>query len=326
VLVAIFACAPVGWAQAEASRNPWGEVRMPTSGAPRAIGDYSRGCVSGARALPPDGNGYQVMHPGRLRYFGHPSLVGFVQDLGKAVAKARLGVLLVGDLSQPRGGRATGGHASHQSGLDVDVWFWHPKKAERVALSNTDRETLKARSILDGQRESIHEAWKTKVAGALERAASDARVERIFVHPWIKRELCADATPPPAWLRKIRPWYGHDDHFHVRLACPEGSAECTPQAPVPEGDGCHELDYWLSDEAKAEREKGRKQYISKVVGKPKWPPQCDAVLAAAAESAPGESAPAGPTPNVVVAKDAAPGESAPAVVVARDAAPAGPKP
>ena len=269
----------VGLARAEPPKNPWGSVRTPTPGPSFAIGDYSGGCVGGARALPLDGAGYQVMHPSRLRYFGHQALVDFVRDLGGAFAKRKLGVLLIGDLSQPRGGRALGGHASHQSGLDVDIWFWHPKRAERGALSAGERESLKARTILDGEHGAIQEAWKAKVAGALELAAADARVERVFVHPWIKRELCA-VPSPPAWLRKIRPWYGHDDHFHVRLACPADSAGCAPQEAVPAGDGCDELDYWLSDEARAEREKGRKQYLAKVGRRPAALSACDALLAA----------------------------------------------
>lgn len=279
IAVVLSACVPLGLALAEPSRNPWGDVRSPTPGVSIAIGDYSGGCVAGAHALPLEGDGYQVMHPSRVRYFGHEALVDFVRDLGKAVARRRLGVLLVGDLSQPRGGRAFGGHASHQSGLDVDIWFWHPKSAEHAPLSAAERETLAARTILDARRGAVQQAWKTKVTGALELAAADARVERVFVHPWIKRELCA-VPSPPTWLRKIRPWYGHDDHFHVRLACPDGSPGCQAQNPVPAGDGCGELDYWLSEEARAEREKGRKQYLAKVVGKPAWPPACDEILAA----------------------------------------------
>ena len=31
--------------------------------------------------------------------------------------------LLIGDMSQPRGGPMLNGHSSHQIGLDVDIWF-----------------------------------------------------------------------------------------------------------------------------------------------------------------------------------------------------------
>ena len=82
-----------------------------------------------------------------------------------------------------------------------------------------------------------------------------------------------------AWLTKIRPWYGHDDHFHVRLACPAGNADCTPQARVAVGDGCgEELAWWFSPEATADRDKERKRYQDKVVRGPRVPEQCFALI------------------------------------------------
>jgi murein endopeptidase len=55
---------------------------------------------------------------------------------------------------------------------------------------------------------------------------------------------------------------------------------------VPAGDGCGELDYWLSDEARAEREQGRKRYLAKVLRRPAWPEACDGVLVAPAPERP----------------------------------------
>jgi penicillin-insensitive murein endopeptidase len=47
------------------------------------------------------------------------------------------------------------------------------------------------------------------------------------------------------WLRKLRPWWGHDEHFHVRLSCPGDSPDCERQKSMPEGDGCgEELESW----------------------------------------------------------------------------------
>ncbi len=268
-------------AKGKKSKNPWQNVRTPAKGPPRAIGDYSAGCLQGAQTLPLDGEGYQVMHPSRMRYFGHPHLVDFLQTLGRGVVKKGLKVMLLGDLSQPRGGRAKGGHASHQNGLDVDIWFWHPKRAENEPLSTQERENLKARSVLNGKTKSVRKRWSAYVAQVLRLTADDPRVERVFVHPIIKRDLCAqpgNAQPGKdkdrAWLAKIRPWYGHDDHFHVRLACPDDSPDCRRQDPVPPGDGCQELEWWFSEEAQADRAQARKRYQRKVIGKPKMPPQC----------------------------------------------------
>ena len=79
-------------------------------------------------------------------------------------------------------------------------------------------------------------------------AAQDPAVTRIFVNAAIKKALCREAGADRDWLRKVRPWYGHAEHFHVRIACPAESVECKPQAPPDEGDGCgHELDYWFKE-------------------------------------------------------------------------------
>ena len=92
--------------------------------------------------------------------------------------------------------------------------------------------------------------WTDERARLIRRAASDKRVARIFVNPTIKKALCDfEKSRDRAWLRKIRPWWGHHYHFHVRLSCPPGSAGCKNQNPPPPGDGCgQQLTYWLSDE------------------------------------------------------------------------------
>jgi penicillin-insensitive murein endopeptidase len=278
VAFAALLAAAGGASAAPAVKNPWALLTAPSVGAARAIGDYSAGCVQGAVALPLDGPGYQVMHPARLRYFGHPTLVDFVQQLGKHMHDAGHGPLLIGDLAQPRGGRASGGHASHQSGLDVDIWYWHPPAAKHAALNDAQRESVSARSILDPKLDGMQPRWSVAVGAMLHLAADDPRVERIFVHPRIKRELCASAGDDRAWLKKVRPWHGHDDHFHARLACPADSTECEAQAPVPNGDGCAELAWWFDAAAQADRDKARDTYQDKVVNGRRWPEACDALL------------------------------------------------
>jgi penicillin-insensitive murein endopeptidase len=73
-------------------------------------------------------------------------------------------------------------------------------------------------------------------------------VDRIFVNAHIKRELCDMSRGDRSWLHKIRPWYHHDDHFHMRLACPGDSPDCIRQKPIPAGDGCDDLGWWLGHE------------------------------------------------------------------------------
>ena len=59
--------------------------------------------------------------------------------------------------------------------------------------------------------------------------------------------MCNNATGDRSWLNKIRPWYGHHYHFHVRLRCPAGSVGCENQAPPPAGDGCADAQRWVND-------------------------------------------------------------------------------
>jgi penicillin-insensitive murein endopeptidase len=82
----------------------------------------------------------------------------------------------------------------------------------------------------------------------LYRAAKLPGVSRIFVAPGIKKSLCETHWNDRSFLGRLRPWYGHDDHFHVRLTCPPGATQCVDQTPVPPGDGCgKDLDYWFTD-------------------------------------------------------------------------------
>src|SRR5258708_37462741 len=76
----------------------------------------------------------------------------------------------------------------------------------------------------------------------LRDAAQEPGVQRIFVNAAIKKALCREAKGDRSWLAKIRPWYGHDYHFHVRITCPPGDSACTPQPPPSESEGCASAD------------------------------------------------------------------------------------
>ena len=223
----------------------WGAQPMPTLGPPQVIGTYSNGCIEGAVALPLDGAGYSVIRPQRNRYWGHPSLVAFVQALGFEALKHQLGVLMIADMGQPRGGPIAG-HASHELGLDVDIWLrLLPGNLMDVAL----RSDPMSQSAVVTTSNTIDRSFWSPAHVALYRAAATLpNVDRIFANPVIKRELCESVTGDRSWLAKIRPWYGHDEHMHVRMVCPPGSPECRPQAPVPAGDGCgDDLAWWFTD-------------------------------------------------------------------------------
>ena len=232
---------------ADAAKVLFGGTRDPAPLAARSIGAYSRGCLAGAVALPVDGPAWQVMRLTRNRNWGHPRLVAFLERFAEKGRRIGWPGLLVGDMSQPRGGPMITGHASHQIGLDADIWFLPMPGKE---LSRAERETLSAVSMVNMKtREIDPSAWTPTRMALVRQAALDQEVARIFVNPAIKKAMCDAAKGDRGWLAKVRPWYGHNYHFHVRLACPAGVADCKDQAAVADGDGCGaDLAWWLGPE------------------------------------------------------------------------------
>jgi penicillin-insensitive murein endopeptidase len=226
----------------------FGAAKSPAPMAARAIGFYAKGCLAGAKALPVDGPAWQAMRLSRNRNWGHPELIALVEKLAMDARKYDgWHGLLVGDISQPRGGPMLTGHASHQVGLDADIWLTQMPDRR---LTQKEREELSATSMLADDRVSVNpKVWTDAHVRLLKRAASYPNVERIFVHPAIKKALC-EAAPKDgdrAWLHKIRAYWGHYYHFHVRIACPKGSGNCEHQPGVPNDDGCgKELEHWLA--------------------------------------------------------------------------------
>jgi penicillin-insensitive murein endopeptidase len=214
----------------------------------RAIGSYAKGCMAGGVAISVDGPAWQVMRLSRNRNWGHPQLVKLVERLA-VEAKNHDGWngLLVGDLAQPRGGPMLSGHASHQVGLDADVWLT-PMPDRK--LSRKEREEISATLVVKDRKTMDYKVWNESHARLLKRAASYPEVARLFVHPPIKAELCKWATGDKSWLAKVRPYYGHNYHFHIRINCPKDSPTCKNQAPAApkDGTGCgEELAYWMGD-------------------------------------------------------------------------------
>lgn len=227
-------------AEAGTAGERWGAVSLPVSGGAQSIGSPAAGCISGAVAMPLEGEGWQVLRPQRNRFWGHPRTIAFLKTLGRSAAAEGFGPLLIGDMSQPRGGPMAFGHGSHQTGLDVDIWFRLPKRG----LDGDELASPEPVSMVKGTHVDPA-TWSDTHLHLLELAARSPEVERIFVNPPIKAEACRRAKGDRAWLAKLRPWWGHDEHFHVRLSCTPGDIGCIPQAPVPEGDGCGgELASW----------------------------------------------------------------------------------
>lgn len=251
VLLALaLAAGPALAAEHRPARELFGAVATPApTPAVRSIGSYAKGCLAGGRALPATGPAWQAMRPSRNRAWAHPALIALIERLAADAKGDGWTGLLVGDIAQPRGGPMLTGHASHQTGLDADIWL--TPMPER-ALSREERESLGAVSMLrDGTREVDPALFTGAQEALIQRAAGYPEVARLFVHPGIKQALCARAAPGSdrGWLTKVRPWYGHDAHFHLRLACPTGQPSCQDQEPPPPGDGCGaDLAWWLGDE------------------------------------------------------------------------------
>lgn len=261
--------------------NPWGRVRAPSSGTEGPIGFYDAGCLDGAQGLPIDGRGYQVVRLSRNRRYGTPELLDFITRLGSESMDHGIGVLLIGDMSQPRGGPMPTGHASHQVGLDVDIWFMLDPRAQARPLTAEEREKISSISFVDMNAGTLNEnLWSPKQAEMLKLASEIPNVERIFVNPSIKKHLCETLPPEEhGWLHKLRPWYGHNDHFHVRLACPASSTRCRHQEAVAPGDGCSlaELNWWFTPEERA-KDKATESPTTTPRVLPELPNRCDAVL------------------------------------------------
>jgi penicillin-insensitive murein DD-endopeptidase len=217
---------------------------MPT----RAIGAYNAGCIAGAQQMPINGDTWQVMRLSRNRNWGHPDLVALLKRLSvKAHKDAGWPGILVGDMGQPRGGPALSGHASHQIGLDADIWLT-PMPDHR--LSRQEREEMSAVMMVRADRLDVDpQVFTPGHLMVLRDAAQEPSVQRIFVNAAIKKALCREARGDRSWLSKIRPWYGHDYHFHIRMACPPGSSDCKGQTPQEAGEGCGagDLAYWFKD-------------------------------------------------------------------------------
>jgi penicillin-insensitive murein DD-endopeptidase len=230
------------------AKEVFGRALTPAEVQSRSIGFYARGCLAGAKALPVDGETWQVMRLSRDRNWGNPAMISFLERFSKKAAREGIWPgILVGDISQPRGGPMMTGHASHQVGLDADIWL---TPMPDHTLTRAEREEMSAVNMVTEDGLSVDRAhWTARQAGIIQAAAEEPEVERIFVNAAIKKSLCETAHGQP-WMTKVRAYWGHNYHFHVRIACPAGDAGCQAQEPVPPGDGCDKsLAWWFTDEA-----------------------------------------------------------------------------
>jgi penicillin-insensitive murein endopeptidase len=262
------------------------QKKLPSLGRAMAIGFYPRGCLQGGVELPVDGPNWQVMRLSRNRNWGHPELVKFLERFAPLAAKATgWHGILVGDMAQPRGGPLPFGHASHQIGLDVDIWFMPMPNHE---LSPQERENISASNLVAPDKLHVDpKTWTPADVAFIRTAAEQPDVERIFVNAAIKKELCrVEGKNHFSWMSRVRPWYGHADHIHVRLKCPPDSPNCRKQEPVPVGDGCAEKDlaFWFKDSVLHPKPGPPPKVPPKPITLADLPPACKNVLDAPANS------------------------------------------
>lgn len=256
----------------DARFEEWAKITRPSPGQAKSIGYYSAGCLQGAVRLPTDGPGYSVMRTSRNRFYSHPDMQMYLQILTKQLQKQNLPLLLVGDVSPPRGGPMLSGHNSHQDGLDVDLWYL--MRAKRPTQSQ--KETLSAPMYVK-RRKTLRNNWSPTQVKLVSTAADSDLVNRIFVAPAVKKYFC-DHFPKAPWLYRLRAWWGHEEHLHVRLNCPTDSPTCQVQTPPlnPADPGCgEELSWWFSKEADDDWQK----LVSDTSPRefPQLPPECETI-------------------------------------------------
>ena len=227
------------------AKQQFGAMRNASTQKAAPFGSYAKGCIAGAEQLPETGPTWQAMRLSRNRNWGHPETIDFIKDLSAYAAKQPgWNGLYIGDISQPRGGPMLSGHRSHQLGLDADIWML---PTSQLNLSRKQRENISSVSLRRDGGAYVNTSWSGAHHRIMKKAAQDKRTARIFVFPGAKVQMCKDEKGNRKWLRKIRPWWGHHYHFHVRLACPRGARGCVHQSPPPRGDGCADAQKWVED-------------------------------------------------------------------------------
>lgn len=263
------------------AKQLFGAMTLPAVMPAQSYGFYSKGCMAGAVALPKDGPTWQVMRLSRNRRWGNPHLISLIEKISVDARKVGWNGLLVGDIAQPRGGPMLTGHASHQIGLDADIWLTPMPNRK---LTNQEREDIAATSMLKGDTLYVDpKVWTPGQLALIKTAATQPQVERVLVHPGIKKMLCDTATGDRSWLSKVRPNWGHNYHMHVRIKCPADSPGCKSQEPVVKGEGCGDaLAWWFTDAPWKKPKDPEKPAKPHIVTLSDLPPVCAKVLDAPA--------------------------------------------
>lgn len=278
-LLGWLALAPSAWAQAPAMIPVPPIAPGPAPGPARIVGGPGPGCIAGAERLPESGPGFMTVRESRSAFWGHPEVIAALKLLGQRAQAAGLPVLLMNDISGPRGGPLVGGHVSHQLGLDADVYLDvvtpRPERAAAAARDAIDPPGL----VRPDQRGVDMARWRPQHVTLLKLAATLPGVDRVLVNAAIKQQLCREVPANDReWLRRIRPWYQHAAHMHIHFRCPAGSPECGDLPPIAPGDGCDASLQWWFDRLDQPPEK--KPPSTARPARPMVPAACGPILTA----------------------------------------------
>jgi murein endopeptidase len=165
----------------------------------RAVGEPYGGRLECGRQLPVStddlttwDNALQRRYNRPWRRWGTGRLIGIVEDIA-ADYRSRYGVrLVVGDLSRTRGGPfgpefGGQGHASHQNGLDVDIYYPRRDRAELPPFKPADVARRRSQWLVD-------------------RAERHADVEFIGSRVGLRRTS-----------KRIQYLANHENHLHLRI-------------------------------------------------------------------------------------------------------------
>jgi murein endopeptidase len=196
-----------GWRELEAQLT---EPVPPANPEPRivwkrsvAVGSPSAGRLVRGVRLPAEGDHFFTWDPVKRRSpnrawrrWGTDRLVRLVLRIAREYGEAHPYAprMAVGDLSRPRGGDFGPqfgyiGHASHQNGLDVDIYYPRADRRERAPRDASEINHRLSQDLVDRFLE----------AGAVQ----------MFVGPNTR------LTGPPG---VVVPLINHDNHLHVRIA------------------------------------------------------------------------------------------------------------
>jgi penicillin-insensitive murein DD-endopeptidase len=215
------------------AKQIFGAQKVASAQRPAPLGGYSRGCVAGAVQLPETGPTWQAMRLSRNRNWGHPDTIEFIQRLSREAARQPgWNGLYIGDISQPRGGPMLTGHASHQIGLDADIWML---PADNLRLSRSQRESISSISLRRAEGAYVNGNWTRAHHEIIKAAAEDRAVARIFVFPGAKVQMCRDETGDRATCARSGPGTGTtttSTSASTALAARAAASSRTPRPPV----------------------------------------------------------------------------------------------